>query len=96
MNTVLTRFSWCVSIEILREKQLVYENENVSMECPKGNSSQQLWIKQTQEDGDVVGQESCAAGPKYHKNSIQVTDEGMYECHEGKAVLLVVELEVNG
>ena len=77
----------------------MFESESVLLECPKGNSSLQRWIKRSHEmkTGEMINfTDYSNEGPEYGINSTQLSDGGYYDCYEGKALLLTVDLRVHG
>ena len=76
-----------------------FENESALLECPKGNTSIQRWIKHSDERGNRDMNpvpKSSLEGPKYHIDSTQIADGGIYKCYEGRALLMTIDLEVYG
>ena len=79
----------------------VFENEPLTIWCPPGDISQQQWVK-TSMDGDIVQQNDTPLFTEdglvcgYHVNRTSLVDEGIYECSENGAVVLKVNLKVEG
>ena len=78
------------------------ENEPITLICPAGNYRQQKW--RWESSGHDIGANVVDEVLIYkngtlrvlHLNETKITDEGIYQCREGRAVLLVVQLYIMG
>ena len=77
----------------------MFENQTVVMKCPHEKSLMQYWKRKgfgqmSEVENGPTG--SIGVGPSYIINVTRLTDEGFYECHAGRKIILTVHLEVNG
>ena len=77
----------------------VEENDSLILNCPPGNITLQKWIFKPMKTEKAIrpAKRFLLNGlVAIQFNTTTISDEGMYECHEDYAVLVVARLTVKG